>query len=191
MSPPSPSTITLLVLLPLIAWRVVARFRNMIGRQRLGRRRPWIQLAVFSLLLLLFAWAALAHPERLAWLALGMAAGGALGIAGLRLTRFEATPEGFFYTPNTPLGLGLGLLFLGRIAWRLGQLALSDPGAPGGTAEFAGSSVTLAIFGLLAGYRVVFAVGLIRWRRSVKRARQQRKAAAAAAAAARAAPPPA
>jgi hypothetical protein len=181
MNPPGASTITLLVLLPLIAWRVVARFRNMIGRQRLGRRRPWIQLAIFGLLLLLFAAAALAHPGRLAWLALGVAAGGALGVAGLRLTRFEATPEGFFYTPHTPLGIGLGLLFLGRIAWRLGQLALAGAGAPGSTADFAGSALTLAIFGLLAGYRVVYAIGLIRWRRSVKRARQQRKAAAAAA----------
>jgi len=145
VSPPDPSTITLLVLLPLIAWRVVARFRSMIGRQRLGRRRPWIQLAIFSLLLPLFGWAALAHPQRLLWLALGTAAGGALGLAGLRLTSFEATPQGYFYTPSAPLGLVLGLLFVGRIAWRLGQLALADPGAPAGNAEFASSVATLAM----------------------------------------------
>jgi len=39
MNAPSPSTITLLLLIPLFAWRVRRRFRRMVGRQRLSKVR--------------------------------------------------------------------------------------------------------------------------------------------------------
>ena len=51
MLAPAPSTIALLALLPLVAWRVYMRFRRMVGRQQLSRVRPWITLAIFSIVL--------------------------------------------------------------------------------------------------------------------------------------------
>src|SRR5689334_5092465 len=122
MPAPAPSTVALLALLPLVAWRVYSRFRRMIGRQRLSRVRPWITLAIFSIVLALLAYAARAHVERLEWLAVGFAAGGLLAAYGLRLTRFEPTPEGLFYTPNAYLGIALSLLFLGRLIYRLAEV---------------------------------------------------------------------
>src|SRR3954447_26598636 len=105
MQAPSPSTLTLALLLPLLGWRVYARFRRMVGRQRLSRIRPWITLAIFPILLVLLCFAAREHLERLGWLAGGLGFGGLLGIFGLRKTRFEPTPQGLFYTPNAHLGI--------------------------------------------------------------------------------------
>ena len=42
----------------------------------------------------------------------------ALGILGLRLTRFETTGEGMLYTPSAHLGIALSTLLVGRIVYR-------------------------------------------------------------------------
>src|SRR5436305_1109597 len=119
MPAPTASTIVLLALLPMVAWRIYIRFRRMIGRQRLSRARPWITLTIFSIVLVLLAYAARAHAERLGWMTAGFAAGGLLAAYGLRLTRFESTSQGLFYTPNAYLGIGLSLLFFGRLLYRM------------------------------------------------------------------------
>src|SRR3954447_17177816 len=116
---PHGSMLTIYALIPLIAWRLYARLRRMIGRQRLSRIRPWVTLLMFPLLLGLLALAARAHLERLWFLGIGVALGGALGVFGLKKTRFERTPEGLFYTPNAHLGMAISLLLIGRISYRL------------------------------------------------------------------------
>src|SRR5262245_56742659 len=98
------ATITIIALAALLAWRAYARFRRMVGRQRLSRVRPWITLTVFPLLVILLAVSAHTHPERLLVLAIGLAAGALLAVYGLRKTQFEPTPQGFFYTPNAHIG---------------------------------------------------------------------------------------
>jgi cytochrome b561 len=163
----NPSTITLLVLAPLLAWRIYVRVRRLVGRQRLSRVRPWITLIILPMIVLLLAFAAYGHLERLLWLSGGVLVGSLLGVYGLRHTRFESTPEGLFYTPHAHLGIALSLLFLGRILYRLVQRYAVDTSAPLAGPDFARSSLTLAIFGLLAGYYVAYAVGLVRWRHSV------------------------
>jgi hypothetical protein len=73
-------------------------------------------------------------------------------------------PEGLFYTPNAHLGIALSLLFVGRILYRLFEVYLIAPGMPNEVGDFARSPLTLAVFGLLAGYYIRYAVGLVRWR---------------------------
>jgi Family of unknown function (DUF6151) len=172
----SPSTITLLVLIPLLAWRIYARFRRMVGRQRSSRIRPWITLTIFPALALLLGFAARAHTERVALLALGLGAGALLGVFGLGRTRFEPTKQGLFYTPNAHLGIALSLLFLARIAYRVVEVYVLDPHGPHGFDDFGRSPLTLAVFGLLAGYYIAYAIGLVRWRHRVLQAKRQREA---------------
>ena len=162
----NPSTVALIVVVPLIAWRIYSRIRRMVGRQRLTKVRPWITLAVFPLISALLALAALHHPERLTLLAGGLAVGAVLAVYGLRRTKFEVTPQGFFYTPNAHLGIALSLLFLARIAYRIVEMYLLNPATPRDMQDFGSSPLTLAVFGLLAGYYVGYAAGLIRRRRS-------------------------
>jgi hypothetical protein len=164
MSAPTPSTIVLLALLPLVAWRIYIRFRRMVGRQQLSRVRPWITLAIFSIVLVVLAYAARAHVERLGWLAAGLTAGGLLAAYGLRLTRFEPTPQGLFYTPNAYLGIALSLLFFGRLVYRVTEVYAITTAASPTPPSFASSPFTLAVFGLIAGYYVTYAVGLMLWR---------------------------
>jgi hypothetical protein len=159
---PGVSTLTLALLVPLIVWRIYARIRRMVGRQRLSRVRPWITLIIFPLIVMLLALTAMTHPERLGWLAAGLAAGGALAVYGLRKTTFESTPQGMFYTPNAHLGIALSLLFVARIAYRLVEIYMLDPATPRDPQDFARSPLTLCVFGLLAGYYIVYAAGLIR-----------------------------
>lgn len=177
MQAPSSATVTLLILLPLIGWRIYARFRRMVGRQRLSRIRPWITLTLFPILLLLLILASQANLERLWLLAGGMVMGILLGIFGLSRTRFEPTRQGLFYTPNAHLGIALSLLFVGRIIYRFVEVYAINPGVPHDLNDFAGSPVTLAVFGLLAGYYIAYAIGLVRWRIRVLRAKRQREAA--------------
>jgi hypothetical protein len=155
-------SVVLLVLAPLILWRIYSRIRRLVGRQRLSRIRPWVTVCLFPLLVLLLAAVSRHHPAALASLAGGLLIGGLLAVYGLRLTRFERTGEGLFYTPNAHLGIALSLLFVGRILYRL--IEVYAGGLPTADSDFVRSPITLAIFGMLAGYYVSYAVGLLRWR---------------------------
>ena len=125
----------------------------------------------------MFAFATLAHPERLWWLAGGLLLGSAVALYGLRRTQFELTPQGLYYTPNAHLGIALSLLFVARIVFRLVEVYVIEPTAAHGATDFARSPLTLAVFGLLAGYYVAYAIGLARWRANVLGAKMEREAA--------------
>lgn len=176
MNTPSHSTIVLLVLIPLFAWRVYRRFRRMVGRQRLSKFRLRVTLAIYPTLLVLLCFAARTHPERFWWLGVGVAFGSLLGLFGLKKTRFEPTPKGLFYTPHAHLGIALSLLFVARIVYRLFEVHVMEPTTPRGMSDFARSPLTLAVFGLLAGYYITYAIGLMRWRLRILRAKRKREA---------------
>lgn len=171
---PGNATTVLVVLLPLIAWRVYARFKRMVGRQRLTTYRIWIQLTLFPALVLLIGLASAAHPLSLVAFVASLAAGAALGRYGIRTTAFQPDPGGLFYTPNAHLGIALSVLFVLRLAYRLVEVYTGIPGGERGAADFARSPLTLTVFGLLAGYYVAYAVGLARWRSRVLEARRRR-----------------
>ena len=181
MQVPNNSTLTLLILLPLLGWRLYARFKRMVGRQRLSKVRPWITLVIFPTLSVFLLWAARTHPERLALFAVSLGCGLALGIYGFGKTQLEPTKQGLFYTPNAHLGIALSLLFLGRIIFRFVEVYALDVHRPHGMEDFARSPVTLAVFGLLAGYYVSYAAQLLRWRWRVLAAKHAREAQAASA----------
>lgn len=176
MQAPSPSTITLLIVVPLLVWRVVSRFRRMVGRQRLSRVRPWITLVIFPSLLIALS---LGSPDRLPVLMAAALAGALLGTFGLRRTTFEPTKLGLFYTPNAHLGIALSLLLVGRIVYRFVEVYALEPQAYHGVRDFARSPITLAVFGLLAGYYISYAIGLVRWRWRILDAKARREAAQA------------
>jgi hypothetical protein len=177
MAAPNPSLITWLVLLPLIAWRMVSRVKRMIQRQPLTRWRPWVTLTLFPLLLWLLAMTAFVPPHppqplKLVWLAAGWIAGAAIGLYGLKRTRFEVTPEGLFYTPDARLGLALSAIFIARLVYRMGNLLLAGPQAAQGY-DFALSPYTLAPVGLFSGYFMAYAAGLLLRRSRMLRAQHQ------------------
>ena len=149
-----------LIVLPFVAWRIYARIRRNIGRQAFKPGRMTGAIVTFSVITALFALGALTYPPSLAALGGGLALSVPLALFGLRVTRFETTPEGKFYTPHTGLGVALTVLFLGRMAYRMFTI-MGDPamaaGAP--TPSMFHSPVTLLIFGLTAGYYITYYTG--------------------------------
>ncbi|HUI99405.1 MAG TPA: hypothetical protein VLY46_04175 [Usitatibacter sp.] len=162
----TPQTVVVIAVVPLVAWRLYSRMRRLVGRQRSRPSRHWTAVVLFPLLVLMLALAAAANATALAALAGGVAVGCGLGVAGLRLTRFERTPDGWFYTPNAHIGIVLSVLLVARIAWRLLEVALH--GAAPASAQWGSSPLTLVVFGMLAAYYSVYAAGILRWRRSAK-----------------------
>lgn len=168
---PHPSLLVYLGVAALVGWRIYRRVRRLVGRQRLTRVRPWLTATLFPLLALVVLAAAGLRPERAAAEIAGLAVGVALGVWALRLTRFEATSDGLFYTPNAHIGIALSLLMIGRIGYRFVQIGLvagaasADASLAGGPPDaFLRSPLTIAIFGTLAGYYATYAIGLLRWR---------------------------
>jgi TRAP-type C4-dicarboxylate transport system permease large subunit len=159
--------ITVVAVVALIGWRMVARIRRVIGRQRLSPARPWFTVLLFPLILLLVLFTGLAHPMTTAAMAAGVVVGVVLGLYGTRLTRFEVTPAGLFYTPNAHLGIALSVLLVLRLGYRFVMLQLGGQPFDPQSMQLGNSPLTMAIFGTLAGYYVTYAIGLLRWRASV------------------------
>ncbi|HUL19280.1 MAG TPA: hypothetical protein VLV29_08450 [Steroidobacteraceae bacterium] len=171
MTPQALHGLTTAAIVVLIVWRLYARIRRVIGRQRLHPRRPWITLTVLPLILVLLSVSSGARPHLEVPLWGGVLLGTALGVLGLRLTRFEATGAGLLYTPSAHLGIALSTLLVCRIAYRFVTGAFPGAGATGFAAP-ALTPLTLLLVGTLAGYYCTYALGLLRWQARVRRESQ-------------------
>ncbi len=163
------TTLALLVLIPLLVWRIYSRLKRMMGRQASQLWRHWAAAVLLPLLLAALAVATQGEVLALSCLGAGALAGAWLGAWGLKLTRFENTDKGYFYTPNLRLGMLVSMLFAARVLYRGMELYMNSRVAvPVPQGDFAQSPLTLLSFGLLAGYYAAYGWGLLRWRRSQK-----------------------
>jgi hypothetical protein len=142
----------------IIAWSIFRRVRRNIGRQKLRPRRITISIVILSVISIVLFSLSLPHPPLLLGIGGGLLLGALLGFVGLRLTRFETTDEAHFYTPNTQIGVALSLLFIGRMAYRFWAVR-HVVAAPNSPPPFQ-SPLTFFIFGLIAGYYIVYYIGL-------------------------------
>src|SRR5882724_10409319 len=170
-APFNPSLLVPVGIGALVLWRMYSRVRRMVGRQQLSSVRPWVTVCAFPILTVLLATASIAQPNSPLALAGGVVVGVCLGVYGLRMTRFEKTPQGLFYTPNAHLGIALSLLLVGRIIYHFIQVypATGSAGAAQ-QVNYTTTPLTLLIFGTLAGYYFTYAVGLLRWQRESAKA---------------------
>jgi MFS family permease len=140
------------------AWSIYRRVRRNIGRQKLRPRRITISIAIFVLAGFLIVSTSLHNMNVLLGFGGGLLLGVILGFFGLRLTRFETTNEGHFYTPNTHIGLALSLLLAGRVLyrfWILHNISIAPNHPPP-----MHSPLTYFIIGLTFGYYFVYYLGL-------------------------------
>ncbi len=158
-----PTPVVAAVLAPFVLWRMYSRIKRLTTRQRSKTWRHRTTLVFFPILLLVLAAVSIrTNPFALAGLAAGLPVGAVLGRIAIGKTRFEHVGDEFFFTPHAPIGLAVALLFMARMAWRgyeffvLGSLAHH---------EFVSSPLTLVIFGVLAGYYMSYAFGLLSWRK--------------------------
>jgi hypothetical protein len=157
-----PAPVVAVALTPLVLWRVYSRIKRLTTRQRSRTWRHRTTLVFFPLLLVLVGLAGLANPLVLAALAAGLAGGAVLGSVALRKTMFEQVGEEFYFTPHAQIGLLVASLFLARMAYRAWKFYMQ---ADFVQHDFVRSPLTLAVFGVLAGYYITYATGLLRWRK--------------------------
>ena len=168
----STSAIMLLIAIPLIVWRLYARMRRLIGKQRSSLTRHWIVALFFPIIVVMLALVNRASPLGLGGLLAGVCCGVALAIWGLKLTKFEHTEDQFFYTPNAQIGIAIICIFLARLGYRLFQMVtLTGDAAQAAGVSFTRSPLTTITFGLLAGFYCCYSIGLIHWRKSTPTAK--------------------
>ncbi len=161
-----PKLVTPFVIAAFFVWVIYRRLRRTFGRQTVSEGRMWFRtglLIVIGCVVLAASWA-----DRMTLGALfgGLVCGSALGYLGLRHTQFEVTPEGRFYTPHTYIGLLVSALFLGRLLYRFLSVNFNaqaaDPANQNFLATLHRSPITVAIFGVLVSYYVLYNVGVLR-----------------------------
>jgi len=165
------------LMVPLAAFAIYRRVRGNFGPQPIRRTRMMVRVAIFAVLTVLLSLTGLYNPMLLVGLAGGIAGGAVLGTVGLRLTRFEQNAQGAdVYIPNPWIGAALTMLLLGRLAWRLlvAMPQMQDPamaGHAGYGPPMGNSPLTLAVFGLMVGYYLVYFIGLLVHHRRFQRER--------------------
>jgi len=160
-----------LVMLPIVAWMVWRRVSRQFGRQPIRRKRMIFRIAVFAFIGCMLALAGFHKVALAEGLLGGVLAGAALGLLGLRLTRFEIDPvKGDCYVPNPWIGALLTALLLGRLVWRFivvwpqMQHASAAAGAgayPMQPMGYSSSPLTMLVIGLLVGYYIAYFSGLL------------------------------
>jgi hypothetical protein len=158
-----------LIMLPLLALIVWRRVSRQFGRQPIRRKRMIFRIVAFSFIGCLFALSGFHRLALAEGLVGGALIGGAIGLIGLRLTRFEDDPvKGDCYVPNPWIGVLLTVLLLGRLAWRFLvawpqlQHASAQPGVyPMQSMGYTSSPLTMLVIGLLVGYYIVYFSGLL------------------------------
>jgi len=166
-----------LAMIPVIVFIVWRRVRTQFGPQPIRRNRMMVRIVIFAVIGSLIGSIAIHNMRLLEGLGGGVIAGAALGLLGLRLSRFELDPvKGDCYVPNPYIGALITALLLARLAWRFAMLSpqLQDP--TGSTPPIHGpdigqSPLTLAMFGLLVGYYICYYAGLLIHHQRIVRSR--------------------
>jgi hypothetical protein len=166
------TTLALLILTPFLVWRVYSRLRTMMARQRSIVSRHWTGLGVFLAMVLVPASELVTQPAMLGWLVLGTAAGIGYGVWGLKLTRFEDTDEGYYFTPNARLGILIAMLFFARVLY-VGFEIFANQGTDAATPRFTDSLLSMLAVGVTGGYFGTYSAGVLRWRMKLKKAAAQ------------------
>jgi hypothetical protein len=161
-----PRLVTPYLIAALVIFGLYRRMRRSFGRQRVTEGRMWLRIGILTVITVVVAAGTVAahNLEVLGGLAAGIACGAVLGYVGLRHTKLEITSGGRYYTPHTYMGLAVTALFVGRLIYRF--LSVYDGTMPAGAAArgfgaYQANPFTLAVFGLLVGYYVLYYLGVL------------------------------
>ena len=162
------STLALLLLIPLLVWRVSSYLRRMMGR---NPSQLWVHYSVPVGLLVLLGMQLFqlrASLLGMATLLVGTSAGAFLGWYNLKLSRLEQTKAGFFYTQNKRLGMVVCMLLVARFVYRLFELYLQMHMGTPVSPDFQADPLTTLPLGLIIGFYTAFHLLLAQWRRQAK-----------------------
>lgn len=145
---------------------IARRVRRNVGRQPVRPGPMQLRIGLFSIVGVVLALRAVSNVTLLGALLAGAAAGTALAWYGLQHTRFEKTAEGNFYTPHAYIGLAVSVLLIARLAYRFAVVYPSMHAAAQADQNlftaYQRSPLTLALFGVLVGYYIIYYAGVLR-----------------------------
>jgi hypothetical protein len=159
------TTLALLVLTPLLVWRVYNRIKARMARQRSIVSRHYTGVLVFAAMIVVPAAQLLDSPYNLGALVVGAAFGIGWSMWGLKRTRFEDTQQGYFFTPPARLGILMAMILVARVLY-IGVEIYANQGKGIPAPRLSDSPLTMLCVGLTAGYFGYYSAGLLRWRRS-------------------------
>ncbi|MFL6672181.1 MAG: hypothetical protein ACJ8LG_02680 [Massilia sp.] len=168
------TTLALIVLAPILVWRVYSRLKGQMARQRSILSRHYTGLLVFGAMVVVPLSEVMTRPFSLIALAGGTLIGIALGNFGLRHTRFEETEQGYFFTPNERLGIAMAMVLVARVL-NIGVDIYINQGSNRPTPGFTDSPLSMLCVGLTCGYFGTYSAGLLRWRRRLDKAIREMK----------------
>jgi hypothetical protein len=150
----------------ILLWRIGARVRRTIGRQRLQPRRVRFSAYFLPFAMVLLMLGASSHP----WNAAAQFAGIALGVAAasysIRTSRFEVVNGEHFYTPNPYVGTAVVALFLGRLLYRLALVYTTTGAFTSAPESLVKSPLSVFTAGLMLGFYSWQAWHLLRWHKA-------------------------
>lgn len=148
---------------PLILLSVYFRVRRNLGRQKLRPIALRVRAGLLLVLLLALALSPPVQMQLLAALFVGSALGVALAGFALKHTRFETIDNVLGYTPNSVIGLTVSGLLIGRLGYRLYQLAptLQEHASPMvALSASSRSPLTLVLLALVLSYNAAYALSI-------------------------------
>lgn len=163
------TTLILLVLTPLLVWRVYNRIKARMVRQRSIVSRHYTGVLVFGAMILVPAAQLLDNLINLGALAVGAAFGIGWGVWAIKRTRFEDTPQGYYFTPPMRVGILMAMILVARILY-LGVEIYANQGKGIPAPRLTDDPLTMLCVGLTAGYFGYYSAGLLLWRRKLRKA---------------------
>lgn len=164
------TTLALLLLTPILVWRIYTRLKTQMARQRSIMSRHYTGVLVFAGMILVSLSEVLSRPAALGALAAGTALGVFWGVFALRRTVFEDTEGGYFFTPPMRLGIVMAMILVARVLYLGVEIYASQQGTGPAAPRFTDSPLTMLCVGLTAGYFATYSVGLLLWRRKLRQA---------------------
>lgn len=162
------TTLALILLFPILVWRIYQRLKSQMTRQRSIMSRHYTGLLVFAAMMLVPAAGLADRPFSLAALGLGAIVGIGLANYGLRRTRFENTAEGYYFTPPMRMGILVAMLLVARVLY-LGIEIYMNQGSGLPSPRFTDSLLTMFSLGITAAYFATFSASLMRWRQRLRK----------------------
>ncbi|THC44270.1 hypothetical protein [Massilia sp. Mn16-1_5] len=163
------TTLALLLLTPILVWRIYSRLKTQMARQRSIVSRHYTGVLVFAGMILVSLSEVFNRPYALGALAAGTALGVFWGVFALKRTVYEDTEGGYFFTPPMRLGIVMAMVLVARVLYLGVEIYASQQGnvpAP----RFTDSPLTMLCVGLTAAYFAAYSVGLLLWRRRLRQA---------------------
>jgi hypothetical protein len=153
--------IALLVLTPLLVWRLYSRIKAALAPQRSVVSRHWIGLGVFLAMALIIVAESSRNLVLLGYAVTGLGFGIGWGVFGAKRTRLEARADGsFWFRPYARLGIAIAMLFFARVLYV--GFDLYAGGQP--LQRLTDSPLTIIAMTVMAGYFGTLSASLLRWR---------------------------